>query len=71
MLVGGGAGDAFQDKELGSDEYEALVHRRPLGLDDGILGGLQAYGVMGIFIGPVLLATIVAFLKIYREEYAR
>jgi len=37
----------------------------------GILGGLQAYGVIGIFIGPVLLATVVAFLKIYREEYAR
>jgi predicted PurR-regulated permease PerM len=36
----------------------------------GILGGLQAYGVIGIFIGPVLLATVVAFLKIYREEYA-
>ena len=37
----------------------------------GILGGLQAYGVIGIFIGPVLLATIVALLKIYRDEYAR
>jgi predicted PurR-regulated permease PerM len=37
----------------------------------GILGGIQAYGVVGVFLGPVLLATIVAFLKIYREEYAR
>ena len=36
----------------------------------GILGGLQAYGVIGIFIGPVLLATAAAFLKIYREQYA-
>jgi len=36
----------------------------------GILGGLQAYGVIGVFLGPVLLATIVAFLKIYREQYA-
>ncbi len=36
----------------------------------GILGGLQAYGLVGVFLGPVLLATIVAFLKIYREEYA-
>lgn len=34
-----------------------------------ILGGLRAYGVIGIFLGPVLLATIVAFLRIYREEY--
>ncbi len=37
----------------------------------GILGGLQAYGPIGIFVGPVLLATIVVFLRIYREEYAQ
>jgi len=37
----------------------------------GILGGLQAYGFLGIFLGPVVLATIVAFVKIYKEEYAQ
>jgi predicted PurR-regulated permease PerM len=37
----------------------------------GILGGLQAYGFLGIFLGPVVLATIMAFVKIYREEYAQ
>jgi predicted PurR-regulated permease PerM len=37
----------------------------------GILGGLQAYGFLGIFLGPVLLATIMAFVNIYREEYAQ
>jgi predicted PurR-regulated permease PerM len=36
----------------------------------GILGGLQAYGFLGLFLGPVILATLVAFIKIYREEYA-
>jgi predicted PurR-regulated permease PerM len=36
----------------------------------GILGGLEAYGFLGIFLGPVVLATIVAFVNIYREEYA-
>ena len=36
----------------------------------GILGGIRAYGVIGVFLGPVLLATIVAFFHIYREEYA-
>jgi len=36
----------------------------------GILGGLQAYGPVGVFVGPVLLATIVVVLRIYREEYA-
>ena len=35
----------------------------------GILGGLQAYGVLGVFLGPALLATIVAVFRIYREVY--
>jgi len=35
----------------------------------GILGGLQAFGFLGLFLGPVLLAIVVAFLKIYRERY--
>lgn len=36
----------------------------------GILGGLQAYGFLGVFLGPVVLATIMAFVSIYRKEYA-
>jgi predicted PurR-regulated permease PerM len=36
----------------------------------GILGGLQAYGFLGIFLGPALIAILVAFVRIYREEYA-
>ncbi len=37
----------------------------------GILGGLQAYGFLGVFLGPVVLGTIMAFVKIYRQEYAQ
>lgn len=36
----------------------------------GILGGLEAYGVLGVFLGPVLVAIVVAFVNIYREQYA-
>jgi predicted PurR-regulated permease PerM len=35
----------------------------------GILGGLQAYGFLGVFLGPVIIATLVAFVRIYREQY--
>jgi len=37
----------------------------------GILGGLQAYGFLGVFLGPVVLATIMAFVNIYKETYAQ
>ena len=36
----------------------------------GILGGLQVYGFLGMFLAPVLIATLVAFVHIYREQYA-
>jgi predicted PurR-regulated permease PerM len=36
----------------------------------GILGGLQAYGFLGMFLGPAVIAILVAFAGIYREQYA-
>ncbi len=35
----------------------------------GILGGLQAYGLLGLFLGPVILSTFTVLLGIYRERY--
>lgn len=34
-----------------------------------ILGGLSVYGFIGLLLGPVLIATVVTFLRIYRQEY--
>jgi len=36
----------------------------------GILGGLQAYGFLGIFLAPAVIAILVAFIRIYQEVYA-
>jgi len=33
-------------------------------------GGLQAYGILGIQFGPVIVTLISVFLQIYREEFA-
>jgi predicted PurR-regulated permease PerM len=35
----------------------------------GILGGVQVYGVLGLFLGPVLLAIAVSFIRIYQEQF--
>ena len=37
----------------------------------GILGGIKVYGLMGIFLGPLVVALLIAFIKIYREEYSQ
>ncbi|WP_447983224.1 AI-2E family transporter [Nitrospira sp. Nam74] len=34
-----------------------------------IVGGLAAYGFIGMFIGPILLAVLMTALSIYEEEY--
>jgi len=36
-----------------------------------ILGGLKVYGVLGIFLGPIILAMGMAFLTIYKEVYLK
>ncbi|WP_447974435.1 AI-2E family transporter [Nitrospira sp. Kam-Ns4a] len=35
----------------------------------GVLGGLAVYGLIGIFLGPILVALLLTALEIYREEY--
>jgi len=36
-----------------------------------ILGGLSVYGFLGLLLGPVIVATVITFLRIYREEYVQ
>lgn len=36
----------------------------------GILGGIRAYGFLGILFGPVVVTLLLAFVSIYREEFA-
>lgn len=36
-----------------------------------VLGGLALYGLIGLFIGPLLVSLLMTALQIYREEYHR
>ncbi len=35
----------------------------------GMLGGLRLYGFAGLLVGPVLVALLLVFVNIYRQEY--
>lgn len=35
----------------------------------GILGGIKVYGPMGLFFGPLVIALLMGFIRIYKEEY--
>lgn len=36
----------------------------------GILGGLKVYGLMGVFLAPVVLSLFFALVKVYQEKYS-
>lgn len=35
----------------------------------GILGGIQVYGLIGALVAPLVIASVLAFAEIYREQY--
>jgi len=43
----------------------------PLILFFAILGGLKAYGVLGVFVGPLLLALVITGVTLYRDINAQ
>jgi predicted PurR-regulated permease PerM len=34
-----------------------------------VLGGLALYGILGLFVGPILVSLLMTAVQIYREEY--
>jgi predicted PurR-regulated permease PerM len=37
----------------------------------GVLGGLKVFGFVGLLVGPLILALLVAFVRFYEESYAQ
>ena len=44
----------------------AKIH--PIIIFIGLLGGIALFGVVGIIVGPLILALLITFLKMYKEE---
>lgn len=43
----------------------------PLLLFFSILGGIVVFGIIGIFLGPIIIAILITFLHIYELEYSK
>lgn len=44
------------------------AHMHPLLVLLGILGGIAMFGIIGILLGPLVLAVLMTFIEIYQEE---
>jgi predicted PurR-regulated permease PerM len=42
-----------------------------LALFFGLAGGIDAFGPLGIFLGPAIVAVFAALLRVYRRTYVR
>lgn len=60
-----------------SDEYlrPVIVDRyadiSPAVIVVGVIGGLSAFGVMGLFIGPIIVGALKATIEVFDEQYDR
>jgi predicted PurR-regulated permease PerM len=60
-----------------SDEYlrPVIVDRyaeiSPAVIVIGVIGGLSAFGVMGLFIGPIIIGALKASIEVFDEQYDR
>lgn len=69
LLVWGAVAVSMSDNLIRTVLISGQTHLSLLLLFPGILGGLQVYGVAGALIGPLVIATLLAFARIYHEQY--
>ncbi|MFO0773749.1 MAG: AI-2E family transporter [Nitrospiraceae bacterium] len=70
ILVGIGAGlVGFMDNLLQPVLVGSEAGLPVLPLFFASLGGMAAYGFLGLFLGPILLAVVMETFRIYQEEY--
>jgi predicted PurR-regulated permease PerM len=69
VLLGLGAGViSMLDNVIRPLVVSTRMQAHPLVLMLAMLGGVQAFGFLGLFVGPVVIAMIVAIGKMLREE---
>lgn len=56
------------DNVLSAKIVSAKVRLHPVLTIFGILGGLEMFGVLGILLGPIIMAVFVSLVDIYRNE---
>jgi predicted PurR-regulated permease PerM len=71
ILLGWGAGVvSVADNIVRPLIISERVRLHPLGVFLSLLGGLQAFGLIGLFVGPVILAVVSSLLGMWREDLA-
>lgn len=68
LAVWAGVCVALIDNVLAAKLISSRIRLHPLLTIFAILGGVVSFGVLGVLLGPILVASFVALLEIYRTE---
>lgn len=69
LLAVGGLVVSSIDNVLKPMIIQGRTDMHPLLVFFSVLGGLQAFGFLGILLGPLLVALFISFLNFYRVEF--
>jgi predicted PurR-regulated permease PerM len=69
LLVVGGLVVSSLDNVLKPMIIQGRTNMHPLLVFMSVLGGMNAFGFLGIVVGPLIVALFVAFLNFYRVEF--
>jgi predicted PurR-regulated permease PerM len=48
---------------------QAQTDVHPLTVIAGVIGGVDLFGVMGLFLGPILLPLLITYFETFRERF--
>ena len=69
LLIYGTLFIATSDSLLRPILLERSIHVHPFLILLSIIGGIQMFGFVGIFYGPIIISTLVAFIELYKFKY--
>lgn len=69
LIIWGGLVVGLIDNLLNPEIIGARAKINPLLVLVSVLGGLQAFGVVGFVAGPIVLSVFLALLEIYQQEF--
>jgi predicted PurR-regulated permease PerM len=68
MAIWAGASVVLIDNIMAAKLISSRVRLHPLLTIFAILGGIASFGVLGVLLGPIIMAIFVALVEIYRTE---
>lgn len=69
LAIWGGVAVGLVDNFLGPKLIGGRINLHPLLTLLSVIGGISAFGLIGVLLGPIIMAVFIAMLDLYRTEF--